>query len=82
MQHGVAVAPVVVTTFHPVHELETFALVVVTCSKLDGECVLIVAQLYLAALVEGRCQDDLTIINMSSQNFFLTNKQLGQHNTR
>ena len=52
MQQGITISPVVVEPFHPVHELETFALIVVTGSKLNGEGALAVVQLNLIALVE------------------------------
>ena len=81
MQHGVAITPVVVTTFHPVHKLQALALVIVTGSKLDGEGVLTICQFNLATLVECRGQDDAIIVGMSRQDFFLANKQLGQHDT-
>ena len=62
MQQCITIAPVVVEAFHPVHELETLALVVVAGSKLDGEGALVVVQLYLIAFIEGLWKNDVAII--------------------
>ena len=82
MQEGITIAPVIVETFHPIHELEALALVVVTSTKLDSEGALVVVQLYLIALVEGLWQNDVTVILHTRQDFLLTDKELGQHNAR
>ena len=79
MQQGVAIAPVVVETFHPVHELQAFALVVVAGSKLDGQRVLGIAQLDAADFVECRCQDDTSVVLMTCQYLCLSDEQLCQH---
>ena len=50
---GITVAPVFVLAFHPVHELQALTLVVVTSAKLDGERVLVVAEVDLVGLVHG-----------------------------
>ena len=81
MQQGITVAPVVVKSFHPVHELQAFSLVIVTCGKLDGNVVLAIGQFNLVTLVEGLGQYDTAIVFMSCLNFLFTNKQLGQHDT-
>ena len=52
MQQCITVAPVVLQSFHPVHKLQSFALVVVTSSKLDGQRVLVVTKLYLTDFVQ------------------------------
>ena len=52
MQQCITVAPVILQSFHPVHKLQSFTLVVVTSGKLDGQRVLVVAKLNLADFVQ------------------------------
>ena len=79
MGEGISVFPVIVETFHPVHELQTLTLVVVTCSKLDGKRVLVVVQFQFRGLIEGLRQKNITIVFMSCEHFFLSQEQLGEH---
>ena len=82
MQQGIAVAPVEVAAFELIHELQALALVVVTGGKLDGEGVLTVVQLYLAALVEGLLQNDVAIVGHANLYLLFAHKQLCQHDGR
>ena len=76
---GITVAPVFILPLHPVHELQTLALVVVAGSELHSKGVLVVAQVDAVGLVEGLWQDDSFAILMTCQDFLLANEQLCQH---
>ena len=52
MAEGIARFPIVIESLHPIHKLQTFALVVVARSKLDAERVLVVGEHDALALVE------------------------------
>ena len=82
MCQRITILPVIVEPFHPIHELQAFALVVVTCSELDGDVVLVVRQFNTVALVQCLRERYTTIIGMTGQNLLLANEQLCQHNTR
>ena len=73
--------PVLVSTFHPVHKLQALALVVVTSSKLDAECVLVVSQIDTTGFVQSLSKYHLAMILMTGNNLFFANKQLGEHHT-
>ena len=57
-------------------------MVVVTCSKLNGDGALTVVQFYPVALVEGLWQDDVTVVVDTRLDFLFSNKQLCQHDAR
>ena len=50
---SITVLPVIIQAFHPVHELQAFALVVIAGTKLHGEGRLVIVELYLVCLVHG-----------------------------
>ena len=79
VSQGVTIAPILITTLHPVHKLQALTLVIVTSSKLDGECVLTMTQVNAACLVQSLIQYYISVILMSCQHLFLANKQLGKH---
>ena len=79
MIDGIAVAPVLVKPFHPVHELQSLALVVVACRELDGKGVLVALQLDAVALVERLCQQYISVVDVAYLYLFLADEQLCQH---
>ena len=81
MGDGIAVTPVDVKSFHPIHKLQALTLVVVTGRELDGDGVLVVLQFNVVTFVERLCQDDGLIVGMANLHFFLSDEQLGKHNT-
>ena len=78
----ITIAPVFVEAFHPVHELQTLALVVVTARELDGEGVLIMSQYEVVGLVECLRQYGTVVILMSGENLLLANEELCEHYAR
>ena len=81
VEQGVAIAPVVVKSLHPVHELQALALVVVAGGKLDGDGALAVVELYLVAFVECLGQDDVAVVVDAGEYLLFADKQLCQHDT-
>ena len=79
---GITVAPVFVLTFHPIHELQTLALVVVSCCELDGEGVLVVSQLQIVRLVESLRQYYTLVVHVARHDLFLSDVELGEHHSR
>ena len=79
VRQSITVAPVFVLAFHPVHKLQALALVVVTGSELDGECILVVTQFEFVRLVEGLWQHDTLLVHMTSEDFLFADKQLCEH---
>ena len=78
----VGIAPLLVESLHPIHKLESLALVVVACREFYRECVLTAGQFYLVALVEGLRQRHHSVVSMSCLYLRLTDKQLSQHHLR
>ena len=82
MGQGVAIAPVFVAAFHPVHKLQSFALVVVASCKLDGEGVLLVGQFKHTAFVESLWQYYSAVILVACLYFCLAYEKLCQDDSR
>ena len=75
----VTIAPVVILALHPVHELETLALVVVSCCELDGEGVLALSQFEPVGLVECLGEHHTALILVPRDDLLLSDVQLGEH---
>ena len=79
---GVGIAPFVVESFHPIHELQSFALVVVAGREFQAECVLTAHQFQFVALVESLGQGHHSVVFVSCLYLCFSDKQLCQHHSR
>ena len=82
VSQGITIAPVFILTFHPVHELQTFTLVVVTSSKLDRESILVVPEYNFVGLVHRLTKNHTASVFMTCEHLFFADEHLCEHYTR
>ena len=74
MGESITILPVIIEAFHPIHELKTLTLVIVSCTKLHGKGTLVVAKFYPVCFVKSLIEQNFALIGMSHKNLFFSDE--------